>query len=67
MNNLVLGGSLLALLLNTVTLVGAIWKGGRWSQKIEDKQERQDEILDRIATQLDAVERRVGSLEGRRT
>ncbi len=66
MNNLVLGGSLLALLLNTITLVGVIWKAGRWSQKVEDKQERQDEILERVATSLDALEERVGSLEGRK-
>jgi positive regulator of sigma E activity len=65
-NNLAFAGALLAVLLNTLTLVGVIWKAGRWSQKLEDKQAQQDVLLERITLQLDAMERRVGSLEGRR-
>ena len=59
-------GGLLGLFLNTLVLIGLIWKGGRWSQKVEDKQAQQDVLMERITAQLDAMERRVGSLEGRR-
>lgn len=66
LSNLLMAGAVLTLLLQTLTLVGLIWKGGRWSQRIEDGQAEQDKLIIRIAEQLDKIETRVGHLEGRR-
>ena len=66
LSSFLLGGAVVTLLLQTITLVGLIWKGGRWSQRIESEQKAQDAILARIVTELNAIEQRVGHLEGRR-
>jgi len=65
LTSFLLGGAIVTLLLQTITLVGLIWKGGRWSQRIESEQKTQDSIIARIVTDLDAIEKRVGHLEGR--
>lgn len=67
LQGLLLGGGIITLLLQTITLIGLVWKGGRWSQRIESEQKSQDELFDRIVKQMDQLEARVGSLEGRKT
>lgn len=64
-SGLLLGGAGVTLLLQTITLVGLIWKGGRWSQKMESEWKNHDDLLARIVQQMDAIEERVGHLEGR--
>jgi len=65
LQGLLLGGGIVTLLLQTITLIGLVWKGGRWSQRMESEQKMQDEIVNRIVQQLDKLEARVGKLEGR--
>ena len=77
-NALVIAGAIVALLINSLAVVGIGWRGGHILGKLETtmgvlstevhslRQTRDDHtgILARVVGQLDDLERRVGYLEG---
>ena len=55
---LMLGAGAVGLILQTITLLGIVWKGGQSLGRLEEQ-------LNRTVLLLDRLEERVGHLEGR--
>ena len=71
LSGMLFGGGIITLVLQTITLIGLIWKGGRWSQWMESRHEQLEmehkrhmdlESRDR-RDDLVVIERIVGQLE----
>ena len=65
MNSLLLGSTVLAMVVNTILIVGIAWRGGRLLGNMEEKVNSIGALVARLIDQFDALERRVGVLEGR--
>jgi hypothetical protein len=52
-------------IVNTLAVFGIVWKGGHTLGRIEEGMKDHDSAMTRVTNQLDALERRVGRLEGR--
>lgn len=77
-NALVIAGAVVALIINSLAVVGIGWRGGRilgslettmgtLSTEVHELRKTRDDhtgILARVVGQLDALEKRVGYLEG---
>ncbi len=62
---LILGATVLGLVVNTIGIFLLVWRGGRLIGRMEGNQEKFTEELDRLGRIFDALEVRVGRLEGR--
>lgn len=58
LSGLFIGAGIVTLLLQTITLVGLVWKGGRWSQWMESRHDKleAEHKADRVAAEEDRRE-----------